>query len=70
MSTLSIGISGLTAANIGLATTSHNIANASTVGYNRQVLVQGTNLPMLTGAGFIGQGTHVETVRRVYDQFL
>ena len=70
MSTLSIGISGLTAANIGLATTSHNIANASTAGYNRQVLVQGTNLPVLTGAGFIGQGTHVETVRRVYDQFL
>jgi flagellar hook-associated protein 1 FlgK len=70
MSTLAIGISGLTAANIGLATTSHNIANASTAGYNRQVLVQGTNLPVLTGAGFIGQGTHVETVRRVYDQFL
>lgn len=70
MSTLSIGISGLTAANIGLATTSHNIANAATPGYNRQVLVQGTNLPVLTGAGFIGQGTQVETVRRVYDQFL
>ncbi|MBK6402847.1 MAG: flagellar hook-associated protein FlgK [Rhodocyclaceae bacterium] len=70
MSTLSIGISGLTAANIGLATTSHNIANASTLGYNRQVLVQGTNLPVLTGAGFIGQGTQVETVRRIYDQFL
>ena len=70
MSTLSIGISGLTAANIGLATTSHNIANASTPGYNRQVLVQATNLPVLTGAGFIGQGTQIETVRRIYDQFL
>jgi flagellar hook-associated protein 1 FlgK len=70
MSTLSIGISGLNAASIGLNTTSHNIANASTPGYNRQVIVQGTNIPVLSGAGFIGQGTNVETVKRVYSQFL
>lgn len=70
MSTLSIGVSGLNAASIGLATTSHNIANASTPGYNRQVVVQGTNFSVLTGAGFIGQGTHVETVKRIYSEFL
>lgn len=70
MSTLSIGISGLNAANVGLSTASHNIANASTPGYNRQVIVQGTNIPLHTGAGFIGQGTNVETVKRIYDQFL
>jgi flagellar hook-associated protein 1 FlgK len=70
MSTLSIGISGLNAANIGLSTASHNIANASTPGYNRQVIVQGTNIPIHTGAGYIGQGTNVESVKRIYDQFL
>jgi flagellar hook-associated protein 1 FlgK len=70
MSTLNIGVSGLNAASIGLATTSHNIANASTPGYNRQVIVQATNTPVLTGSGFIGQGTNVETVKRVYDQYL
>lgn len=70
MSTLSIGISGLNAANVGLSTASHNIANASTPGYNRQVIVQGTNIPVHTGAGYIGQGTNVETVKRIYDQFL
>lgn len=70
MSILSIGVSGLNAANIALSTASHNIANASTPGYNRQTIVQGTNLPMMTGAGFIGQGTNVETVKRVYSQFL
>ncbi len=70
MSTLSIGVSGLNAATIGLTTTSHNIANSSTAGYNRQVAVQGTNFSVLTGAGFIGQGTHVETVKRIYSQFL
>jgi flagellar hook-associated protein 1 FlgK len=70
MSTLSIGVSGLNAATAGLTTTSHNIANASTPGYNRQVVVQASNGSQLTGAGFIGQGTHVETVKRLYSEFL
>jgi len=70
MSTLSIGVSGLNAASVGLTTTSHNIANSSTPGYNRQIVVQGTNFSVLTGAGFIGQGTHVETVKRIYSEFL
>lgn len=70
MSINSIGISGLNAAQAGMLTTSHNIANASTAGYNRQQIVQGTNIPIFTGAGFVGQGTHVQTVMRIYDQFL
>ncbi|MBU1237154.1 MAG: flagellar hook-associated protein FlgK [Gammaproteobacteria bacterium] len=70
MSTLSIGISGLNAASIGLATTSHNIANSSTPGYNRQVIVNGTNFSVLSGSGYIGQGAHVETVKRIYSEFL
>ena len=70
MNIFSIGVSGLNAASIGLATASHNIANASTPGYNRQIILQGTNLANYTGAGFIGQGTHVQTVQRVYSQFL
>jgi flagellar hook-associated protein 1 FlgK len=59
MSIFSIGVTGLDAAMIGLSTTSHNIANASTTGYNRQTIVQGTNFATLTGAGYIGQGTNV-----------
>lgn len=70
MSIFSIGVSGLSAAQAGMLTTSHNISNASTPGYNRQTIVQGTNAPTFTGAGFIGQGTRVETVKRIYDQFL
>ncbi len=70
MSISSIGVSGLNAAQVGLLTTSHNIANASTPGYNRQEIVQGVNPPLFTGAGFVGQGTHVQTVKRIYDQFL
>jgi flagellar hook-associated protein 1 FlgK len=70
MGIFSVGISGLNAAQVGILTTSHNIANASTAGYNKQEIVQSTNIPMYTGAGFQGQGTNVSTVKRIYDQFL
>jgi flagellar hook-associated protein 1 len=65
-----IGISGLNAAQASLLTTSHNISNVNTPGYSRQVVVQGTNMPHFTGAGFFGQGTHIETVKRQYSNFL
>jgi flagellar hook-associated protein 1 FlgK len=65
-----IGLSGLAAAQAGLLTASHNIANANTPGYSRQVVVLGTAQPQFTGAGFIGTGVNVTTVRRVYDEFL
>ncbi len=69
-STLNIGVSGLNAAQANLVTTGQNIANASTPGYTRQQVVQQANLPMYTGSGFLGQGVNVETVKRVYSQYL
>jgi flagellar hook-associated protein 1 FlgK len=65
-----ISLSGLNAAQAGLLTTGHNISNASTPGFNRQQIVQSSNIPQATGSGFIGQGVHVATVKRIYDQFL
>jgi len=67
---LSIGQSALTAAQVGISVTGHNIANAATPGFNRQVVVQGSALAQDFGAGFLGQGTQIETVRRVYNEFL
>ncbi|GAA5183905.1 flagellar hook-associated protein FlgK [Niveibacterium umoris] len=69
-SVLSIGISGVNAAQAGLVTTGHNISNASTEGYSRQQIVQGTNLPVYSGAGYFGQGTNVQTVKRAYNSYL
>ncbi|MES2072906.1 MAG: flagellar hook-associated protein FlgK [Pseudomonadota bacterium] len=66
----SIAGSALQAAQVGIATTGHNIANASTPGYNRQQVIQASNAAQQYNFGFVGQGTHVETVKRVYDQFL
>lgn len=65
-----IAKSGLMAAQAGLTTTGHNIANAAVPGYSRQVVVQGTTPPLNAGIGFIGTGTEVAQVKRVYDDFL
>jgi flagellar hook-associated protein 1 FlgK len=69
-SIFSIGVSGLNAAQAGLVTTSHNISNASTEGFTRQTVIQTNRDPQATGSGFFGQGVEVNTVRRLYSQFL
>ncbi|MDR2451679.1 MAG: flagellar hook-associated protein FlgK [Candidatus Accumulibacter sp.] len=66
----SIGVSALANAQLGLATTAHNITNANTEGYNRQRAIQTTNIPTLTGAGYIGTGAYVSTIERIYNSFL
>lgn len=66
-SIFTIGVSGLNAAQAGLLTTGHNISNASTPGFTRQQVVDTTNTPMATGAGFLGQGVNVQTVKRIYN---
>lgn len=65
-----IGLTALNAAQAGLATTEHNIANANTANYTRQQTVQAANLPQFTGGGYLGQGVNVANVRRVYSEFL
>lgn len=70
MSILNIGKSALAAAQIGINTTGHNIANASTPGYSRQEIVQSAAPSQNFGFGFVGQGTEVATVKRIYDNIL
>jgi flagellar hook-associated protein 1 FlgK len=65
-----ISVSALNAAQIGLATTQHNIANANTPGFNRQETLQVARQGQMTGSGYIGQGVDVTSVKRIYDQFL
>lgn len=63
-------LSGMNAAQFGLATTQHNIANINTPGFNRQVTDFTARPGQQTGAGFLGQGVDVVGVRRIYDQFI
>jgi flagellar hook-associated protein 1 len=67
---LSIGQSALTAAQVGLATTGHNIANAATPGYSRQVVVQSASTAQNFGYGYVGQGAEISSVTRVYNEIL
>lgn len=67
---LSVGQSALAAAQVGLATTGHNIANAATAGYSRQTVIQSAVAGQDNGFGFIGKGTEIAAVKRVYSEFL
>ncbi len=69
-SILDIGVTGLLTAQSQLQTTSHNISNANTPGFNRQQVILNTNIPQSSGAGFVGRGVHSTTVQRIYSQFL
>ena len=69
-SLLAIGKTGLFAAQVGLSTTGHNIANANVAGYSRQVVIQGTGPAQNTGVGFIGSGTEIAEIKRFSNSFL
>ena len=67
---LKTGLSGLLAFQRALDTTSHNISNIGTAGYSRQRVEIGTRPADPYGNGWIGNGSKVSTVRRVYDEFV
>jgi flagellar hook-associated protein 1 FlgK len=67
---LSIGKSGLFAAQAGLSTTGHNITNANVAGFSRQVVVQATSTALDEGYGFSGTGTKIAQIKRYTDEFL
>ncbi|MBH3427775.1 flagellar hook-associated protein FlgK [Pseudomonas alkylphenolica] len=69
-SLINIGMSGLNASQSGLHTTGNNITNADVAGYSRQQNVQRANGSQQYGNVFIGTGTTLSDVRRVYNAYL
>ena len=67
---LHVGYSGLTTAQSGINTTSHNISNANTDGYSRQRISQKVNPAIHDIPGDVGNGTHVESITRIHDEFV
>jgi flagellar hook-associated protein 1 FlgK len=67
---LSIGKSGLFAAQVGLSTAGHNIANANVAGYSRQTVQQRSGTAQDYGYGFVGSGTEISSIKRYSDDFL
>ncbi len=70
LSSLSIATSGMWAAQGGIAVTGHNVANADTLGYSRQSIIQTDTLYLNTSAGQVGYGTSITSVRQIRNSFL
>lgn len=67
---LGTAASGLLAFQRAISVTGHNISNANTEGYSRQRVELGTRPPGFTGQGFIGNGVKIESIERVFDNFV
>ncbi|WP_256591858.1 flagellar hook-associated protein FlgK, partial [Pseudomonas sp. HMWF006] len=70
MSLLNIGMSGLSASQSSLMVTGNNIANVDTAGYSRQQTVQNSKGSIQSGNLWIGTGTTLADVRRVYNSYI
>lgn len=66
----SIGLTGLSVAQLNLLATEHNIVNANTEGYTRQRVVQASNVGVMAQYGALGQGVSAVTTERLYDKFI
>ena len=67
---LSTSVSALQAFQRALDVTSQNISNVSTPGYSRQTANLVTNPAQQFGNGFVGSGVSVDTITRVYSDYL
>ncbi len=68
-SLINIGISGLKAQQAALATTGHNITNASTPGYSRQTVQIEAHPPQYSGSAYIGRGAVLQSITRVASEY-
>jgi len=69
-SIMDTSLSALFAAQAGMATTGHNIANANTPGYSRQDVMYSARRPDILPYGALGRGVEVMGIRRIQDEFL
>lgn len=69
-STLNTGVSGLSASQTAVATTSHNIANANNEYYTRQRVTFAASTPFHSQPGDIGTGVSVTSIVRIHDEFV
>jgi flagellar hook-associated protein 1 FlgK len=70
MNGLNIGYTGLSAAQVGINTTSQNISNAEVEGYSRQRVITSASTPLFTEAGNVGNGVDIQSVERIFDNFV
>lgn len=69
-SLINSAMSGLSAAQAALNTTSNNISSYNVAGYTRQTTVISASNSTLTSGGWVGNGAYVSGVQREYDSFI
>jgi flagellar hook-associated protein 1 FlgK len=67
---LGTAASGLQVFQRAISVAGHNINNANTEGFTRQRVELGTRQPSFTGQGYIGTGVKIESIDRMFDQFV
>ncbi|PBQ06590.1 flagellar hook-associated protein FlgK [Pseudomonas congelans] len=72
MSLISIGLSGINASSAAINTIGNNTANVDTAGYSRQQVLTtaSAQIALGQGTGYIGTGTTLSDVRRIYNSYL
>ncbi|MGD8203823.1 flagellar hook-associated protein FlgK [Pantoea sp. FN0305] len=69
-SLINSAMSGLSAAQAALNTTSSNISNYNVAGYSRQTAVLNSLPSTLNGGNYYGNGVTISSVHREYDEFI
>ncbi|OXH79127.1 flagellar hook-associated protein FlgK [Pantoea agglomerans] len=69
-SIINSAMSGLSAAQAALSTTSNNISNYTVAGYSRQTTVLAQANSTLQGNSYYGNGVNITGVKREYDAFI
>ncbi|MBE5253006.1 flagellar hook-associated protein FlgK [Mixta mediterraneensis] len=69
-SIINSAMSGLSAAQAALSTTSNNITNYTVAGYSRQTTILAQANSTLQGSSYYGNGVNVTGVQREYDTFI
>ncbi len=65
---LNTSLTGMLAFQRALQVTSHNISNANTPGYSRQVAEFSARTGSGAGNTYVGGGTQISTIKRMYDE--
>ncbi|RDB35112.1 flagellar hook-associated protein FlgK [Spirobacillus cienkowskii] len=67
---LNLGSESLQNSRVGVDVTGHNITNAQTPGYSRQIVNLETKYPIEYGLQIFGDGARIQSIRRAHDKFV
>ena len=67
---LGVGRNGVSTSRNQIEVTTHNIANVNSEGYHRQVADQTANSSHMLGGQYYGTGSKINSIKRIYDEFL